>query len=147
MCEVDRGISRLSPCHGAVDGIVVGTQRGTCAWHCGEGGETPHRMKTQCHAVAGVAGQVGSGGDARPLPPFLNGCHGVWLHSDCSMMDYDYGGPFSACEAQNPPRQSMIGRGEEVGLCVAMRMSLCVCVCMPVRLWVGSGGRREEGVA
>ena len=129
VCKVDRGISRLSPCHGAADGIVLVRLGGTCAWHCGEGGETPCWTRTLCHAAAGVAGQEESGGGARPLPPLLNGCHGAWLHSDCSMMDYDYGGPFSACEAQNTPRQSMIGKGEEVNGCLCV----CVCVCVCVR--------------
>lgn len=68
-------------------------QGSSCGWQGYGGQETPHQ-KSLCHAAA-----VDDGGRravALPLLPPLNGCHGVWLHSDYGMMDYDDGGPFCA---------------------------------------------------
>lgn len=84
-------ISRPSLCRGAACGFVCHQQGPSCGWqgYCEQ--ETPHQ-RSLCHAA-----YVDDGGGkpvAQPLLPPLNGCHGVWLHSDYGMMDYDDGGPF-----------------------------------------------------
>lgn len=57
---------------------------------CGGQG-TPHQRS---HAAD--VDDRGEGALVRHLLPLLNGCHGVWLHSDYGMMDYDDGGLFCA---------------------------------------------------
>lgn len=91
--EGGEDISRPSLCHGAACGFVWHQQGPSCGRQGDGGQETPH-PRSLSHVAA-----VGDGGRravARPLHPPLNGCHGVWLHSDYGMMDYDDGGPFSA---------------------------------------------------
>lgn len=87
----EQDISRPSQCRGAACGFVWHQQGPSCGWQGCCGQETP-RQRSLCHAAA-----VDDGGGkavARSFLPTLNGCHGVWLHSDCGMMDYDDGGPF-----------------------------------------------------
>lgn len=98
---VGEDISRPSLCHGAAYGFVWHQQGPSCGWQgCGEQG-TP-RQRSLCRAAA--AGGGGWRAAARPLLPPLNGCHGAWLHSDCGMMDYDDGGPFSAWRKKRSKR-------------------------------------------
>lgn len=72
-----RCISRLSHYRGAAGSFVMGT----LDQHCG------HQRTSPCHAAGDSAGDGGSVSDGRPLEPLLNGCHGLRLHSDCSLMD------------------------------------------------------------
>lgn len=98
-------ISRQSLCRGAACGFVWHQQGPSYGWQGCGGQETPHQ-RSLCHVAA-----VGEGlwrAVARPLLPTLNGCHGLWLHSDYGMMDYDDGDPFSACRVKGN-KQSMTG--------------------------------------
>lgn len=93
-------ISRLSLCRGVACGFVWHQQGPSCSWHpCGEQ-ETLHQ-RSLCHVAAVGVGNWKT--VARCSLPPLNGCHGVWLHSGCSMMDYDESVLFFACS--NKSRQ------------------------------------------
>lgn len=87
-------ISRPSLCRGVAYGFVWHQRGPSCSWHpCGEQ-ETPHQ-RSLCH-VSPVGVGNWKAVSRRSLPP-LNGCHGVWLRSGCSMMDYNESVLFSAC--------------------------------------------------
>lgn len=98
-------ISCPSLCRGAACGFVWHQQEPSWGWQGYERQESLHQ-RSLCHAAA-----VDDGGRravARPLLPPSCGCHGVWLHSDYGMMDYDDGGPFCALKVKGN-KHSLIG--------------------------------------
>lgn len=80
----EKHISCPSLCRGVACGFVRHRQGPSCGPR-GYGGQGTPRRRCLCRGAA--VDDEGVGAVAVPSVPPLNGCHGVWLHSDCGMMD------------------------------------------------------------